>query len=591
MLHCSRGFTILTDHKDLIGILKKVTNVSERNPLLDKMSRWKYILAHFEFEIKHINGSDNVFSDMLSRLVSNDEGHELSSIFNQEGPILQFIYLVNSMQDVNYELPTIEELKENQLLLTDEEKINLIMDDEGLLRYKGKVFVPNENNLRIRLIISAHSLQHNGIETTKSRIDKLFSWNGMYEDIKKFVDGCIHCKASKNNYMVNVKLGKLPKAVRFGEIWHLDFFTMENAKPGKQGRYFLVAKDDFTHYVDIFDVNNTSGLVVATSIAHIISSFGKPDMIMFDGGSHFNNNMIENLCKNLNMKQRFSIPYVHRSHGKVERANQAILKACKAIMSELRIIKEDWLRLKEVVKHIINNTPIKLIGKSPMELLFGRKDDSILTYIGNKHQSNIEDIDKLSWNDKYKELIQEFVKDLEDLHNSISTGFDRDELQQNLHKLTIGDYVVYGEIVRKKAEFTWKGPFQVVDLNSPHIITLREVGETDTSKDFMAHISRIRYLHGQDLDINISWKEQALWLRHDYIFKEIEQIFKEDQIIKLRTKWNSSDGKFYIYEEVKLKDFQVLYPKETINYIRWNQDNVIVKELLQSWDIPESLLE
>lgn len=589
LLHRRKGFTILTDHKDLIGILKKITNVSERNPLLDKMSRWRYILAPFEFEIQHINGSDNVFSDMLSRLVTKSSGEsELSDIFNQEGPILQFIYLVNSMQDVTFNLPNVEEVRDAQLLMEEEEKSGLVKDEEDILRLKGKIYVPNKNNLRIRLLITAHSLQHNGVETTKSRIDKLFIWHGMLDDVKKFVNGCIHCKASKSNYMVNVKLGKLPKATRFGEIWHLDFFTMESAKPSKQGRYFLVAKDDFTHYVEIFDVNTTSGTVVAKSIAHIISSFGKPDMIMFDGGSHFNNKVIDNLCKSMNMKQRFSIPYVHRSHGKVERANQSILKACKTIMSELRIIKDDWLKLKDVIKYNINNTPIKSIGKSPMEILFGRNGDTILTYMSDKQQLIGEDIDVLSWNDKHKRLIEEFVKDLEDLHDSLSTGLDIEELQQNPHKLAVGDFVVYGDIVNKKSEFTWKGPYQVVGLNSPHIITLREIGEAEADKDIVAHISRVRYLEGSDLDIDISLKEQAMWLKRDYEFKQIEQIFKKDQVIKLRTKWNSLDGKFYVFEEVKLDDFQVSFPKETMKFISWNQDNAIVKEILQDWDTPSS---
>lgn len=259
-------------------------------------------------------------------------------------------------------------------------------------------------------------------------------------------------------------------------------------------------------------------------------------MIMFDGGSHFKNKVIDDLCKDMNMKQRFSIPYVHRSHGKVERANQSILKACKTIMSELRIIKEDWLKLKDVIKYIINNTPIKSIGKSPMEILFGKTEDTVLTYIGNKKQLIAEDVDILSWNDKYNKLVQEFIKDLEDLHNSISTGLDVEELQQNIHKLDIGDYVVYGDIVNKKSEFTWKGPYQVVGLNSPHIISIREFGEDEPRKDFMVLISRVRYLQGPDLEIDISLKEQAMWLKRDYEFVEIEQIFKEGQVIMLRTK-------------------------------------------------------
>ena len=233
--------------------------------------------------------------------------------------------------------------------------------------------------------------------------------------------------------MVNTKLGRLPRATRFGEIWHMDFFTMENAISGKQGNYFLVAKDDFTHYINIFHVHNTSGSVVAESIAQIISTFGKPNMIMFDGGSHFTNRVVSKLCKDMHMTQRFSIPYVHRSHGKVERANQSILKACKAIMSELRILKSEWFKLKDVIQSVINNTPIRDVGKTPIEIVFGKRDTSVLDYLGNNKVEAVSELDIDQWKTEHVKLIAEFKKDLDDIHESISIGNNREELEQNIH--------------------------------------------------------------------------------------------------------------------------------------------------------------
>jgi hypothetical protein len=61
----NRRFHILTDHRNLIFM----NNPSGTKMLTDKLARWKLAIQHMNFNIKHIEGVNNMVADLFSRLV------------------------------------------------------------------------------------------------------------------------------------------------------------------------------------------------------------------------------------------------------------------------------------------------------------------------------------------------------------------------------------------------------------------------------------------------------------------------------------------------------------------------------------------
>ena len=59
-------FTWFTDHKGLVHLL------NQRN-LSGRQARWMEKLSEFDFEVVYVPGTENILSDALSRLYSNDE--------------------------------------------------------------------------------------------------------------------------------------------------------------------------------------------------------------------------------------------------------------------------------------------------------------------------------------------------------------------------------------------------------------------------------------------------------------------------------------------------------------------------------------
>ena len=77
------------------------------------------------------------------------------------------------------------------------------LEEDGLLRYCHKIYVPNNPELR-RLILGEYHLApysgHPGVMKMLSDIKPLYFWKGMKREIIKFVASCLECQRVKEEY-------------------------------------------------------------------------------------------------------------------------------------------------------------------------------------------------------------------------------------------------------------------------------------------------------------------------------------------------------------------------------------------------------
>jgi hypothetical protein len=67
---------------------------------------------------------------------------------------------------------------------------NFVLKD-GLLRFKGRIWVGNDALLQNRLVAALHSSPvggHSGVQVTYCRLKQLFAWHRMKVFIHNFVD-------------------------------------------------------------------------------------------------------------------------------------------------------------------------------------------------------------------------------------------------------------------------------------------------------------------------------------------------------------------------------------------------------------------
>jgi hypothetical protein len=69
-------------------------------------------------------------------------------------------------------------------------------DDDGLLSFKNRIYVPSNDKLRSLILNKAHItvyMAHLGVMKMREDLKPLFFWKGMKEDIVNYVAICLEC--------------------------------------------------------------------------------------------------------------------------------------------------------------------------------------------------------------------------------------------------------------------------------------------------------------------------------------------------------------------------------------------------------------
>ena len=165
-------FLIRTDHKSL-------SYLCEQNLHSDMQRKAMTRLMGLQFKMVYKKGKENLAADVLSRV-----GHLLSiQAVSESKPVW--------IQDVLNAYATDPRA---HVILTrlaihspDEEGYSL---DQGLIKYKSKVWIANNSALQTKLIAALHSSAidgHSGGTATYHRLKQLFHWKGMKGQVADYV--------------------------------------------------------------------------------------------------------------------------------------------------------------------------------------------------------------------------------------------------------------------------------------------------------------------------------------------------------------------------------------------------------------------
>lgn len=119
-----------------------------------------------------------------------------------------------------------------------------------------------------------------------------------------------------------------------------------------------------------------------TSIVEWSSQHGLPDWMVSDGGSHFQNSVLADLCQVYHVNHHVTTPYCPWANGSAERMVQEVLRALRKLISEFQMNLRDWPSLLPMVQFSLNHFPRKQLGRrSPIEVAMGRKPSSPVSMV------------------------------------------------------------------------------------------------------------------------------------------------------------------------------------------------------------------
>ena len=328
-----REFTILTDHKPLLGLFGK-TSVIPYNAS-PRVQRWSLSLSAYDYDLVHKPGVDHANADGLSRLPVD----EAATTVPTPGDIVLLMehmdnttvtaaqirgksrhnpVLAKVSQYVMHGWPTT--VTEQEIIPYANRKSELTMENDCIL-WGNRVIVPTE--LQKAVLQELHEC-HPGIVRMKALARSYVWWPGVDKDIESMVNECADCQDTRK---------REPEAPLHpwewpNEVWsriHIDYAGPMN------GQYILVIVDAHSKYIETHVVNRITSEVTIEKLMNTFATHGLPRTIVSDNGTCFTSQEFKAFTKANGIQHIFSSPYHPASNGLAERAVQTVKFAIKKL--------------------------------------------------------------------------------------------------------------------------------------------------------------------------------------------------------------------------------------------------------------------
>ena len=116
-------------------------------------------------------------------------------------------------------------------------------------------------------------------------------------------------------------------------------------------------------------IYSTTSEVIIKCLDKLFSIYGVPRTLRTDNGANLVSAEMDGYLNEMGIRRGLTTTLWPRANEEVERQNRSLLKAMVAVQVE----KKDWR--SELNKYLLayRSTPHTITGKSPTELLYGRK--------------------------------------------------------------------------------------------------------------------------------------------------------------------------------------------------------------------------
>ena len=285
-----------------------------------RFARWALFLQPFNLGIKLRPGKNNQNTDCVSRAPVNViTSLEVADwIEAQKNDIFCRAVL---QEQVDSSWPE----KKIKLRQISEEDNFKILPNELLETEEGRIVVPAKFHKEIMGRYHDHRLAgHFGEAKTLDEIKSKYFWPRMTKHIKDYIRNCLTCARRKAQRTCKTPLQPIPVSNFIWERIAIDIMgPLPESDRGK--KYILVIMEYSMRYVIASSMrDSTSNTVMRKFIKHVILKEGIPCKVITDVGSNFQSESMEELCRQLGVKQLRSTAYHPQTDGVVEKFNKTL---------------------------------------------------------------------------------------------------------------------------------------------------------------------------------------------------------------------------------------------------------------------------
>jgi transposase InsO family protein len=404
-----RHFTLLTDHRALVGALGKADPSS-------LVCRWWDFISRFDFTTVHIPGITNILPDTLSRQRyirrSATDNAELDRVhLDAPGALVirgvapgpprpstsSFATItaapLGGGEELQPQLPAAPvpvplEAKAKALAESYVDDYVQLYDTQGYpippreawntprWHHGDPLRAPPVDD-RKGILAREHNFGHLGAKGTTNRIHHLgWGWPGLQDQAQKVVDACLQCRRhSVRTAGYHPVSASVYDEVCPGAHWAIDLAQYPITPRGNV--YLLIVVDIATRYCWAIPIKDKDAVTVASALALLALAEGFPVILSHDGGTEFVNAILASFTAATRIDKRTTAPYHARANGVCERTVGRVTDRVKRMMAATI---SDWDLFAPAAAYAVNTTVTEHTGSLPFELFRARPVRSFADY-------------------------------------------------------------------------------------------------------------------------------------------------------------------------------------------------------------------
>ena len=537
-----RRFTVRTDH----SALRWLRNIPEP---VGQQARWLTTMEEFDFEIEHRAGRKHGNADSMSRRpcrqcdVDGEFSHsvqrtQLKSILKVQAtdtatdtetesesdpePPLDFSGIEAEYQ-TDPQLSTFYTLFEygkpqipwDDVVGLDSVTKSLWTQWDRFKKMNGKLYrkwysndgetmewqlIPPQPRRKdiLRLAHTGMTGGHMGIKKTMAQVQRRAYWPGWQRDVRLFCRQCHECTTYHRG--APQRQGPL-QAFPVGEpMERLAIDLTGPHPPSRSGHtYILTVVDLFTKWAEAIPLRNKEAISVARALVDVvISRFGVPLQILSDNGREFDNSVMKEICRLLQIDKLRTTAYKPSTNGAVERFHRTLNAMIGKVVANTQ---RNWDECLPTVMAAYRASKHESTGSSPNLLMLGRENLTTLDMaygVPEEEQEHYESFD--GYADKKIQLMRQAYKIArEHLGRSAERSKRTYDMRVRPAVYSVGQWVYYYYPRRYKGKSPkWQrlftGPYLVTKVTGPVNVQLQQ---TKRSQPFITHVDKLRPCLGE----------------------------------------------------------------------------------------------
>lgn len=318
---------------------------------------------------------------------------------------------------------------------------------------------------------------HVGQKKLYAQLRSRYFWPRMTRDVANYVRKCIKCKLNKPQRKTKEPLVITDTPGKPFDVVIIDTIgPLQTSINGNQ--YALTMMCDFTKFLVAAPMPNKSAKAIAkTMFDHFILKFGPMKSIRSDLGTEFKNELINEICKMLNINHTKSTAYHHETLGTVERNHRVFNEYLRSYLDNDIQNWETYLNYFSFCYNMSKNSSNDL-NYSPFELVYGRSIN-LPNEFNSGQISPVYNVDNYAKELKF--ILQKSHKVVSELNQKMKEQ-NKKHYDKKLNPLNIktGDQIMIEIEPYHKHKPKYKGPFTVVNISEPNVEFITEDNKLNT---------------------------------------------------------------------------------------------------------------